>query len=604
MSLPKGIRVSVNNTPQAQDDFWELNEDGSTTQYLDVLANDLGGESKVLWSVYQDEELTPENEQLTQSAVGEWVELESGAKVRITSDGRIEYDYTAINTSLIQSLGEGDEFTDTFSYSIRLGNGTISTATVNLTYVGENDAATILGTNTGSVTEDGASGLSFAEAVSYEAGSYPSPHGLSVGDVNGDGKADIVTADHLDHTVSVLLNDGSGAFLPRAAFATGAAPDDATVADVNGDGKADIVTANGPSNQISVLLGNGDGTFGSATLFASGIGTYTNAVALADLNGDGKLDAVCAGNNAVSLLLGNGDGTFQSATVLNHGVARPASVALADMDNDGDIDIVTAGIDSDDFSILYNTGGGTFGSPSTFATGGDAPTNVAVGDLNGDTYADIVAANTQSNDVSVLLSDGNGGFATADQYTLGADTPIGVALADFDGDGDRDVVTSNVNGNLSVLLNDGSGEFGSPETFSTGTGSVTPSVAAVELNGDGKVDIVTSDVANDSAWALLNDGGVTPGTPFASGDLDIVDPDAGEAKFQAVATADLEGTYGDFTFDHETGEWTYTLDNSDPETQNLNAGDVVSDSLLVTSLDGTASETITVSITGADDWLL
>jgi len=697
MSVPKGIRVSVNNTPQARDDLYEFNEDGSTLQYLDVLDNDLGGESKALWSVYQDDTSTPTNELLTQTAVGDWVTLASGAKVSITADGRIAYDYSDIDISMIQSLGEGDEFSDTFSYSIRLGNGTISTATVNLTYIGENDTpsdialdnasvaenadgavvgnlsvvdpdagdthtftvsdsrfevvggqlklkagesldfeaepsvavsvtvidagglsrtesftiavtnvnepATISGTNTGSVTEDAASGLSFAEAVSYEAGNYPSPHGLSVADVNGDGKADIVTADHLGGTVSVRLNNGSGTFVTGPAIATGAAPDSAAVGDVNGDGKADIVTADGPSNQISVLLGNGNGTFQPATLFSSGIGTYTNAVALADVTGDGKLDAVCAGNDAVTLLVGNGDGTFAVPTPVAHGVARPASVVLADMNNDGKLDIVTAGIDSDDVSVLFNLGGGGFAPPSTFAVG-DGPTNVAVGHLNNDAYADIVVGNTLTNTVSVLLNDGAGGFALADDYTVGADTPNGVALADFDGDGDRDIVTSNASGNLSLLLNDGLGEFGPPESFATGTGAVTPSVAAADLNGDGKPDIVTSDVVNNSVWVLLNDGGVTPGTPSASGDLDVSDVDTGEDKFQPVAALALEGLYGDFTFDSNTGAWTYTLDNADPDTQALGAGEVVYDSLVVTSFDGTATETITVKVHGADDWIL
>ena len=601
-SLPKGVRISVNSTPQAQDDYYEFNEDGSPVSYLNVLDNDLGGSAKVLWSVYQDDQSTSANELLIQTAVGDWVTLASGAKIAIMADGQIAYDYSDINTSMIQSLGEGDVFTDTFSYSIRLSNGTISTATVNLTYVGENDAATITGTRNGYVTEDGSSALSFAAPATYGAGDFPSPTGLAVADVNNDGFADIVSADLFSGTVSVLLNDGTGVFSPAAAFATGAAPDGAVVADVNGDGKADIITADGGSNQISVLLGNGDGTFGAASLYLSGIGTYTNAIALADIDGDGKLDVVAGGNDAVSVLFGNGDGTFGAPHVLDPGASRPGSVAVADIDGDGDVDIVTAGLNSDDFAILYNRGDGTFGSASTFATGATYPAWVTIGDLNGDGDADIVAACFITNNVSVLLSDGGGGFLPAEQYLVGAGGPLGVTLADFDGDGDLDIATSNASSNdISILLNNGHGVFG-PATVLPGTGLNPGSITAGDLNGDGKTDLVISNYVTDNLTVYLNDGGVAPGTPFASGDLDITDLDAGEAKFQQVTATALVGTYGNFTFDADTGEWNYTLDNSDPDTAALVAGQIEYDELVVTSYDGTASATISVAVHGADDW--
>ncbi|MFI0402523.1 MAG: VCBS domain-containing protein, partial [Cyanobium sp.] len=75
--------------------------------------------------------------------------------------------------------------------------------------------------------------------------------------------------------------------------------------------------------------------------------------------------------------------------------------------------------------------------------------------------------------------------------------------------------------------------------------------------------------------------------------------DSGQALFQTPAS--LAGTYGDFTFNAATGIWGYTLNDDDSDTQALTAGQATTDSLLVTSLDGTAAETITVSITGAND---
>ena len=125
----------------------------------------------------------------------------------------------------------------------------------------------------------------------------------------------------------------------------------------------------------------------------------------------------------------------------------------------------------------------------------------------------------------------------------------------------------------------------------------------ITVNITGANDNATITVTAGGDYAVVEAGGVANGTvgdPSASGDLDVSDVDAGEAKFQ-VAPASLAGTYGDFTFDADTGAWTYTLDNTRAATQALNGGQPVSDTLTVSSFDGTDSETITVNITGAND---
>ena len=97
---------------------------------------------------------------------------------------------------------------------------------------------------------------------------------------------------------------------------------------------------------------------------------------------------------------------------------------------------------------------------------------------------------------------------------------------------------------------------------------------------------------------LLNDRDVTGADLNASGDLDVTDVDFGEAKFAAVTAGDLEGTYGDFLFDTDTGEWSYELNNSDPDTVALAPGGSALDTLTVFSYDGSANYTITVNVFG------
>ena len=94
------------------------------------------------------------------------------------------------------------------------------------------------------------------------------PYSAVLGDLNGDGKLDLVVANEGNNTVSVLLGNGNGTFQAQQTFATGTSPDSVAVADFNGDGKPDLVVANVGSNTVSVLLGNGNGTFQPQQTFA------------------------------------------------------------------------------------------------------------------------------------------------------------------------------------------------------------------------------------------------------------------------------------------------------------------------------------------------
>ena len=90
----------------------------------------------------------------------------------------------------------------------------------------------------------------------------------------------------------MLLGNGNGTFGAKQSFATGANPSSVAVGDFNGDGKSDLVTADYGSDTASVLLGNGNGTFGPKQSFATGAGPYS--VAVGDFNGDGVSDLVSA----------------------------------------------------------------------------------------------------------------------------------------------------------------------------------------------------------------------------------------------------------------------------------------------------------------------
>ncbi len=118
--------------------------------------------------------------------------------------------------------------------------------------------------------------------------------------------------------------------------------------------------------------------------------------------------------------------------------------------------------------------------------------------------------------------------------------------------------------------------------------------------GDATVTITITGT-NDLATITGVASGTTTEDALAaiSGDLNVADVDAGEAAFQTPAN--LSGTYGNFTFNPATGAWGYTPNAAALALQSLAVGQQVSDSLTVTSVDGTDSETITVTITGEND---
>jgi Chitobiase/beta-hexosaminidase C-terminal domain/FG-GAP-like repeat/FG-GAP repeat len=239
----------------------------------------------------------------------------------------------------------------------------------------------------------------------FEAGS--GPHAVAVGDFNRDGILDLVVADYGPQTlrgttVSILIGRGDGTFAAPRAFAAGNGPNSVAVGDLNGDGKQDLVVTDYEDTTVFILLGNGDGTFQPAPALA--VGHAPKAAAIADLNGDGIPDLAVADHfsDTVSVLLGYGDGTFRARQWFETG-RNPAWVSVADYNGDGIPDLAIANWFATTVQVLSGKGDGTFNPPTAFGVGA-APGPMALGDFDGDGQPDLAVANYVSSSVSVLIN--------------------------------------------------------------------------------------------------------------------------------------------------------------------------------------------------------
>ncbi len=371
-------------------------------------------------------------------------------------------------------------------------------------------------------------GLLF-DTPTYETGT--GPNSIAIGDLDGDGVPDIVTANSAadlissgPDTVTVLIRTSSGTIKSRTDYTIGKGPDAVSLGDVNRDGRLDIVTANYTDNSITVLLGNGDGSFGNRVDFPAGKGAY--ALTLGDLNSDGKLDVVTSNlvDHSLSILLGNGDGTFAGHEDLPGTTAGDSAVFLGDVNGDGKLDIVTESASGFTISVLLGNGDGTFRSPIDVPL----PTGVSLlygtlGDVNGDGKLDIVAPSSQNgiSNVSVLLGRGDGTFSIASQYPVSGSS---FALGDMNGDGKPDIVFDvGFRTALGVLLGKGDGTFSSPTEFSSQETEVS-ALALYDMNGDGNLDVITSlSYANEVSVISGNGDGTLRGPslfPVANDTLD------------------------------------------------------------------------------------
>ncbi len=368
----------------------------------------------------------------------------------------------------------------------------------------------------------------FTAKANFATGSQP--RNIVVGDLDGDGKPEIVVSNASGGTgsVSILKNtctSGTASFATHVDLAAYSGTAFTTLADMDGDGKLDIVVVNtgAGSKQVSIFLNlSTPGTLSFATKFdvslnASGFGF--NCMAVDDLNGDGKLDIVakCSGSNFFTVVTNtSSSGLLSFSSPVNCTITSNnnyGQLAITDIDGDGKNDLVMLGKSGySGVTIWLNTT--TSGNPISFASPVELATDInpygmVLADFDGDGKIDILTNQPGYYTITAFRNNstsGNVSFATSTVY---AQMQAYMMFAsDVDGDGKPDLIIGCANVSSTGFSvkhnNSASNNFNFSNDVYFTAGNEPYYVAASDLDGDGKPDLIAANNNDNNVSVLMN----------------------------------------------------------------------------------------------------
>jgi RHS repeat-associated protein len=426
-----------------------------------------------------------------------------------------------VTSTPITNVSVGSQYTFQVAASNALGAGSPATS----------NAVTIASTSPAAPTFG--AGNTYPANVSYTN----QPQMLAHGDFRGLGRSDIALG--VNSEVDVFLETASNTYAPAVSYPVAGPVTGIAIGDVNGDGIPDIVTANSTNDTVSILYGSTsrNGTFGTASNISLGT-NEPQSVALAPMYGTGRLDLVVGviksdGNPAIATLKNNGNLTFGAPVLsqeLNYYGSGIPSILAQSVDG-GPVEVIAATGDANNFSeigenvvVMTSDGAGNLTNLVDYAdhnvclqcTEGNAWA-IAVTSLRGNGVADLIMTTTQSNNDGLWIFPGTGGgafSATPIEVPATKGLSIGaLSAADVNGDGIPDLITADTT-NFAMFLGYGDGQqFAGPFNLAPPNGQPTYQVDTADINGDGKPDVIGASHSPEDVTTYING---TPGFSLPS----------------------------------------------------------------------------------------
>ncbi len=321
---------------------------------------------------------------------------------------------------------------------------------------------------------------------------------VTMGDLNQDNRPDIVIspfAASQDLYIAAEITQGQDQFAPVAYYnteANGRTGSLATIGDVNGDGHADIATVNYEADysggSLSLFWGDGTGAFSfGSTVPTSVVDVNPTTVSIGDFNGDGRPDLVTTnqnGNDSVRVLFQQAQvGTFAVSQTFYIGDNHNGS-AVADLDNDGDLDFVAVAGFAGTASFI-NNGTGHFTGPNMILAGSNQM--IALADFNVDGYVNIAIRGPGT--LQIFLNQGNAVFKQGPSYSVPQvqNNMLHLVAGDIDQNGVPDLALASGASDVDLMFGNGDGTF-KPAVAITTEG--TDWLAIGNVIGDAHPDVV------------------------------------------------------------------------------------------------------------------
>jgi hypothetical protein len=322
-------------------------------------------------------------------------------------------------------------------------------------------------------------------------------HLARTGDVNGDGRPDLVTAAF--GRVNVYVQSAKGLLAAPRSFAGSGEILSLQLADVTSDGKLDVVAGSFAPNNVFVLPGRGDGRFAAAQNLNNGSNAAVLGLGVGDVTGDGKIDIVSNAFATLSVLPAKAGGTFGAAMLSGAGAGFQPGTVVADVTGDGDLDAVsviqTGTADNASSLVVLNIGAGdgTFTADQEIIVDTNVSSATAIADRGGGAPGVVLVGNrgTHSGRTGLYLLRNTSGALAAATYLGGPGSDL--TVGDVNGDKRPDVSTIG-SSTIALFTRTASGGLVANGTIAAGTSAF--GITSGDLTGNNRIDLIEVDTTN------------------------------------------------------------------------------------------------------------